>query len=376
MMNPTLDAVTAGTGRSSSELTRRDIARALLSVPAATAAAALPGLRRDLIATGNPLSPTFWNAADRLLGEITANRATGGQVDRWLQATGTEPIALVAGGFLWPAGGERGPVAAEMHARLVGYLERLVADGTVDPDLLAADDEQAWADYERLQVEWLSAPLPDGREPMWAVSDEEDEEFLAQWDDAAADAGAILTECLAGTPARPLPAADLSAACRRLRAGLRDGGWPFDLLRAASGVDPAAMPADDAELWLTLGTGVVACREEPPAGLDESAQAAWAALDHPDWIGAVVTLVREGVGAAADAGSVARYAASFDFEEIAEDDDWDDDWEDDELPLLTAGFDTVELLWSLLGAIDGDARLTRVGWWGLPETLSRAWSPE
>lgn len=388
-MRLTLDAVGAGAGRPCAELTRRDLARALLSVPAATASAALPELRRDLIAAGNALSSSFWAAALRLLGVIATNRATVGQVDRFLQATGTEPVALLACGFLWPAQDERGPVAAEMHARLVSHLERLVADGTIDPDRLAADDAQAWADYERLQVDWLRTPLPDGREPMWAVSDEEDEEFLAQWNDAEADARTILADSLAGTPTRPRPEADLAAACARLRAGLRGGGWPHDLLRAAGGVDAAALPADDAQLWLTLGAGVVACREEPPAGLDEDAGAAWMALGHPDWIGAVVTLVRNGVGAPADADSLARYAASFDFEESAEgsaeddgdDDDWDggwDEWDDDtsdELPALTAGFGTVELLWRQLGAIDGDSRLTRLGWWGLQETLSRAWSP-
>ncbi|MDN5858682.1 MAG: hypothetical protein L0H84_08655, partial [Pseudonocardia sp.] len=190
-MRLTLDLVRNGTGRASAELTRRDLARALLSVPAATAAAALPGLRRDLIAAGNPLSPPFWNAAERVLAEIAGSRATVGQVDRFLQGTGTEPVALLAEGFLWPAQDERGPVAAEMHAHLVSHLERLVADGTIDPDRLAADDAQAWADYARLQVEWLRTPLPDGREPMWAVMDEEDEEFLAAWADAEADARAI-----------------------------------------------------------------------------------------------------------------------------------------------------------------------------------------
>ena len=370
-----LDSIRAGTGRSGAELTRRDLARALLSVPAATAAAALPELRRDLIAAGNPLSPPFWNAAEHVLGEIAAGRATVGQVDRFVQATGTEPVDLAAEGFVWPPPDGRGPVATEMHAQLVSHLEQLVADGTVDPDRLAADDAQAWADYERLQIDWLRTPLPDGREPMWAVSDEEDDEFLALWDAAEADATAILTDRLAGTPTRPRPDADLAAACRRLRAGLRGGGELHDLLRAAGGVDVDALPDDDVQLWLALGAGVIACRDEPPAGADEDACAAWMALELADWIGAVVTLVRGGVGTPADADSLARYAASFDVEEAAESDDWDDD-ESADLAALTAGFGTVELLWSLLGAIDDDARLTRLGWWGLPETVVRAWSSD
>ncbi len=31
-------------------------------------------------------------------------------------------------------------------------------------------------------------------------------------------------------------------------------------------------------------------------------------------------------------------------------------------------------MWSVLGAIDSDDRLTPLGWWGLPEAMSRAWT--
>jgi hypothetical protein len=78
---------------------------------------------------------------------------------------------------------------------------------------------------------------------------------------------------------------------------------------------------------------------------------------------------------------------TFDFEEDFEeqeeagDQDWPDDWLDaedaefdDELQ-LEIGFNTVELLWTALGAIDRGARLTALGWWGLPEALLRAWEP-
>lgn len=344
---------------------------------------ALPVLRRGLVAAGNPLSPSFWDAAEQLLVEIAEGRATVGAVHRWLQATGTEPVELVATGFVWPADGERGQVATEMHARLVAHLEHLVADGTIDPDRLAAEDATAWADYERLQVEWLRTPLPDGREPIWAVSDEVDEEFLAQWDAAEDDARAILADLLVDAPPRTRPEGDLHIACQRLRDGLRRGDWPYDLLRAAAGVAPDALPADDTELWLTLGAGLVQCRDDPP-GVDDSVRAAWMALTHADWTAAVVTLVRGGTGTAADAASLANHAAEFDFEELEDldDDDVDDidDWDAEEdldaaLAVLTTGFSIVEQGWSVLGALDSDARLTPLGWWGLPETLTRAWSP-
>jgi hypothetical protein len=34
----------------------------------------------------------------------------------------------------------------------------------------------------------------------------------------------------------------------------------------------------------------------------------------------------------------------------------------------------VTAMWSVLGAIDEDDRLTPLGWWGLPEAMSRAWT--
>ena len=37
-------------------------------------------------------------------------------------------------------------------------------------------------------------------------------------------------------------------------------------------------------------------------------------------------------------------------------------------------FLNVTAMWSVLGAIDSDDRLTPLGWWGLPEAMSRAWT--
>jgi len=356
--------------------------RALLSVPAASARAAIPELRRALFAAGNAFSPAFWVAAERLLRRISAGEASVGEVRRWLQSSGSEPIDLIAEGFAWAEENERGPVGSQIHALLVSHLEGLVAEGTIDPDRLLAEDSSPWTEYERLQTQWLHTPLPDGREPIEAVSDEEDEEFLAAWDDAEADACAILAELLAEAPPRACPRAELRAACERLRAGLRADHWPYDLLRDAAGVAPETLPAQDTELWLTLAAGVVTCQADPQAHLDEAAHAAWIALMHPDWIGAVVTLVRGGVGTPADADSLAQYAATFDFEESddPEADDETDDWDDEDLSggrrALAVGFSTVELLWFVLGALDDESRLTALGWWGLPEALPRAWAGE
>lgn len=366
-------------GRPTSELTRRDVARSLLTVPAPTALEALPSLRRELVASGNPLSPAFWTAAEQALADIAAGRATVGRVRRWVQASGTEPIDLFpAQGFVWPDEDERGPAAAEMHARLVAHLEQLVLDGSIDPDRLVEEETEAWTAYERLQIEWLHTPQPDRREPLWAVVDEQDDELLAEWDAADADARDALAALLADSPPRPRPDAELRAACQRLRAGLAGGAWPYDLLRAASGVDPEALPADEAELWVSLAAGAVSFCDEPPDALDDEAHAAWMTLAHPEWLGAVVTLVRGGPGTAADAASLAHHAVDFDVDDPDDHADADisgDVADDEDEAVLMAGFAPVVLLWSLLGAVDADERLTALGWWGLPDSLTRAWTP-
>jgi len=65
------------------------------------------------------------------------------------------------------------------------------------------------------------------------------------------------------------------------------------------------------------------------------------------------------------AGEDADFGAS-DFE-----DDEDEDF--DELSIEEL-FLNVTAMWSVLGAIDSDDRLTPLGWWGLPEAMSRAWT--
>lgn len=352
--------------RPTSQLTRRDVARSLLAVPPDEAVHVLPGLQRDLDAAGNAFSPLFWSAAEETLAALRGGTATVGEVRRWLQATGSEPIDLFpAQGFVWPDEDERGPVATEMYALLVSHLEALVADATIDPDRLLENVPEEWAAYEKAQLAWLYSELPDGREPVWAVIDENDEEFLAECEADDAEARAALTSMLADLPPRPRPDAELGAACRRVRSGLHRGEWPFDLVRAAGGVDPATLPGDDADLWLTLAAGAANCRDEPPPALDVDAAAAWMTLAQAEWLAAVVALVRGGPGTAADPHALAVAVEA----SVADEDHDEDD------AVLAAAFGPVVLIWSALGAIDAEERLTPLGWWGLPEALTRAWSP-
>ncbi len=394
-----LDAqqIAAKAGRPAEALTRRDVARALLVADSAEALAMLPDLRRQLISAGNPLSAVFWDTADAALQKIADGSATVGEVQNWLETTGTEPASML-GMLVWDEPDERSPLQAEIYQLLVAHLEELLAAGRIDPDELAQAGQDALQQHRRLQEEWMMAPLPDGRIPMWTVLDESDEEMQAEWDAAEAEALAELRSVLAELPARPVPDDDLHVACDRIRAVMLQPGWPKTLLVACGGVDPDNLPADDEQLWLTLASGIVSPREElGPADdygdeleddeleddeleddddlldtdlgdtdltADERSMVALCALDHYDWLAATIALARGGPGTSASPAALARYVGEYD----------PDDY-DDQADAAAEMFSNAVGLWEVMGAIDDDERLTQLGWWGLPDAVQRAWQP-
>jgi hypothetical protein len=266
---------------------------------------------------------------------------------------------------------------------------------------------------------------------MTVLLDEQDEAFLADWAAADAEARAALQSVLDRVGNRPLPGADLGSAAARLRADIARPGWPGQMLVSFSGRTADALPADDAELWLTLATSVASPQGGPLSeedrefaramewaededlkfgdDLDEpgtdsepdelsAAITAVCALDHFDWLAVMSALVTGGPGTPASAADLARYVRDFDPDEVigltvagaddaVRDDDEDpepgdedfdgefDDYEDDFDELSIEGlFLHVTAMWSVLGAIDEDDRLTPLGWWGLPEAMRRAWT--
>ena len=382
------------------------MALALLTAPPEDALGSLPGIRRGLLAAGNPLSAVFWTSAEAILHKINDGVATVGDVRTWLEATGTEPNGII-GLHVWDEMSERSQLAAEMHTRLVSHLEERLAAGETDPDLLAAADPAACQAYIELQERWMTSALPDGRVPMDVLLDEKDEEFLAEWDAADADALAATRGLLDRVGERPLPAEDLRRASARLRQDIARPGWPGALLIECSGLRPDELPADDTELWLRLAAGVAS-----PQGTDdwgapdagdgdsdeaESELATICAIDHFDWLAAITALAEGGPGTAASAADLAGYVRDYDPEdpedpdggepaetdEPAEADEPDDEpdsfylSDDDEYDDLTMEslFLPVTSLWQVLGAIDDDERLTALGWWGLPEAMLRVWAP-
>lgn len=136
-----------------------------------------------------------------------------------------------------------------------------------------------------------------------------------------------------------------------------------------------------------------------------AAMAAVAALDHLDWLAVMSALITGGPGTPASAADLARYVSDFDPGELAGFADVDDEDDEDEADLeeepdsasfgdfddaddleefdefdefdelsVEGLFLHVTAMWSVLGAIDEDDRLTPLGWWGLPEAMQRAWS--
>ena len=213
------------------------MALALLSMPSVDVLASLPGIRRGMLAAANPLSAVFWSSAEAVLQQIADGEATVGDVRTWLEATGTEPNGII-GLHVWDDQSERSQLAAEMHTRLVTYLEEQLAAGATDPDLLATSDPAACSGYIELQERWMTSALPDGRVPMDALLDEKDEEFLAEWDAADAEALAATQALLDRVGNRPLPQADLRRAAGQLRRDFTQPGWPGRLLAECSGLRP------------------------------------------------------------------------------------------------------------------------------------------
>ena len=389
-VNLDADRVAELAARPLSDLTRRDVALALLTVPSADALGSLPGIRRGLLAAGNPLSAVFWSSAEAILHKINDSDATVGDVRTWLEATGTEPNGII-GLHVWDDQSERSQLAAEMHTRLVSHLEDRLAAGEIDPDLLVAADPAACRAYIAVQERWMTSPLPDGRVPMDVLLDEKDEEFLAEWDAADAEALAAIGELLDQVGDRPLPADDLRAAAGRLREYIARPGWPgaaADRVRRHARGGPArrrrraVAPARHGR-GVAGGVGRLGPEDEGELNETDSAIAAICAIDHFDWLAVITALAVGGPGTSASAADLAGYVRDYDPDgaeqgEEDEDDfdlgDLDEDGEFDELG-MEGLFLPVTSLWQVLGAIDDEDCLTPLGWWGLPEAMRRVWAP-
>jgi hypothetical protein len=202
-----------------------------------------------------------------------------------------------------------------------------------------------------------------GLDDLFGLGDDfDDEEFFAAWEEA--DAGAVevlreaLPECLAATP----PAGELRAAAERIRAGIAGGTVPYSYIRGAAGWS-AKFPEDDLDLWVEATCSLIAGVDDFPMPIEQ--QTTIMALQHGDWAGAVIGLIRAGAGAPAGAEDLVGYADAC--PEIEGEADPED------VAIIEEGFGHLVDLWEATGAIDAHGRLTELGWWGLPRALAWAW---
>jgi hypothetical protein len=164
-------------------------------------------------------------------------------------------------------------------------------------------------------------------------------------------ASGVLNDLFAEVGERPLPSGLLRTAAAQIRAGIADGKENWLGLAAAAGLDPVALPDDDAELWLAMATGV-ARHPVPPS--DQ--------LSVIEWLSAIAAITIGGSGTQVDAPAMAHYVS-----------------EGEELPaeaaaVLEEACQPIVERWWALGALDQTERLTALGWWGLPEAQRRAWA--
>lgn len=196
-------------------------------------------------------------------------------------------------------------------------------------------------------------------------SDEEDEEFLRQWDEAERDAVELLRQALPDAVSAPPPDLALAKAASRVRAGVASGDWPYRHLANAAGW-PGTPPREDLQCCVEAAGGLVALREE--SGLGAERESMLMALELADWLGAVVGLVRAGVGAPADTGDLIGYIDSC--PEVEGELDLDD------AELVESAFDLVLDAWAAVDIVDGGRRLTALGGWLLPRALAWAWGAD
>jgi hypothetical protein len=217
---------------------------------------------------------------------------------------------------------------------------------------------------EDLYYAWGGAPGPD--------------DLSLAWDAAERYAIRLLREALPEAQAAPVPVEELSAQAARFRSAARK--WPYkQLARAAWGQRPRKRsPADDTDLWLDAA-GIMATTQRH-IGAGSPLLEPVTLLRPADWAGAVIGLVRSGVNTIATAGDLVRYSRQCP-EIMSTEEPGDEAVAYDPFAggavgdeSLGRGFEAALLCWEAIGAVSDQRWLTRLGWWGLPRALARAWN--
>ncbi|MBS1894768.1 MAG: hypothetical protein JST59_25995 [Actinobacteria bacterium] len=216
----------------------------------------------------------------------------------------------------------------------------------------------------------MGAEPPETDPPQgFDVDDRELDQFIADWEAVDRQAARVLREALGEHRGELIPDGEPDAVGSRMREGLATGVDPFDWIGRAAGLDREAPPDDDTELLLRCVAATISPREE--TGLDPEEEAMMSSIEHADWLGAIVSLVRAGPGADASPRSLVAGIAACPEVEPGPGGDSDDD-----VAFLEAAFSVLAVPWLVLGVIDREERLTALGAWMLPRSLARAWGSD
>lgn len=198
-----------------------------------------------------------------------------------------------------------------------------------------------------------------------AFNDEDDEQFLAEWDAAEQHAVQVLRKALANFLGAPPPEPDLRHAAAAIRDGVRQNGWPHRHIAGAAGWT-GSPPRHDQQCCVEAAGALIGMREE--SGLADEEVATIMALEHADWLGAVIGLVRSGPGAAAGPRDLVRLI--HDCPEV------DGLVDPDETTILEGAFDSVLYSWEAACVVDDNRQLSVLGSWLLPRALAWAWNAD
>jgi hypothetical protein len=199
--------------------------------------------------------------------------------------------------------------------------------------------------------------------PEIVTGDAEDVDTGSDDPEGDATARTTLTSALGSRRDEPVPHASIAAAAAAWRAAIARGDADAAAVAVDARVDPEADDLDDVRVLVRLAGAYV--RRGPRTAMSPSAARAVDALEWADWLGAVLQLVRQGVGADASGEQLVRNVNRC--PEVTTSIPKRD------APAVASAFDRALVAWRVSGAVDEDARLTELGAWLLPRALAAAW---
>ncbi|MFN2539002.1 MAG: hypothetical protein ABR549_12775 [Mycobacteriales bacterium] len=196
-------------------------------------------------------------------------------------------------------------------------------------------------------------------------SHEDDELFLADWDAAESSAVQLLRQALPGALGAAAPELELRRTAAAIRKGAGESRWPYPHIAGAAAWT-GSPPSNDKQCCVEAAGALIGMHED--SGLSDDEAATIMAMEHADWLGAVIGLVRGGPGTPATPSDLVAFIN--DCPEV------DGMVDPDDSTILEGAFDSVLYSWEAAGVVDDNRRLTMLGCWLLPRALAWAWNAD